>query len=148
MKETLKHLLSECLSAGQKGEVDPSCYPSQILCLAEQIRFTEDVERALREQQLPRLQLELRAKLEHYTAGESGADLHATTGTVWGCGWGCVCGWRSFGRFKSFLCVQSDDDEVKSMSCSHNKGSPLSCCCLLTEASPLFFLSIQFCIFT
>lgn len=30
MKETLKHLLYECLSAGKKGEVDPSRYPSQV----------------------------------------------------------------------------------------------------------------------
>lgn len=30
MKETLKHLLHECLTAGRKGEVDPSRYPSQV----------------------------------------------------------------------------------------------------------------------
>lgn len=30
MKETLKHLLYECVSAGKKGEVDPSHYPSQV----------------------------------------------------------------------------------------------------------------------
>lgn len=31
MKETLKQLLYECLSAGRKGGVDPSRYPSQVL---------------------------------------------------------------------------------------------------------------------
>lgn len=30
MKETLKHLLYECVSAGKKGAVDPSRYPSQV----------------------------------------------------------------------------------------------------------------------
>lgn len=30
MKETLKQLLYECVSAGRKGEVDPSRYPSQV----------------------------------------------------------------------------------------------------------------------
>ncbi|XP_055023019.1 cytoplasmic dynein 2 heavy chain 1 [Boleophthalmus pectinirostris] len=68
MKETLKHLLYECVLAGKKGQVDPSRYPSQILCLAEQIQFTEDVEKAIKEQNLQRLELELKAKLDHYTA--------------------------------------------------------------------------------
>uniref|UniRef100_A0A8C9YIK3 Cytoplasmic dynein 2 heavy chain 1 n=1 Tax=Sander lucioperca TaxID=283035 RepID=A0A8C9YIK3_SANLU len=79
MKETLKHLLYECLSAGKKGEVDPSHYPSQILCLAEQIQFTEDVERALKEQSLQQLELELKAKLEHYTTVDTSSDDHANT---------------------------------------------------------------------
>uniref|UniRef100_A0A671UTN4 Cytoplasmic dynein 2 heavy chain 1 n=1 Tax=Sparus aurata TaxID=8175 RepID=A0A671UTN4_SPAAU len=74
MKETLKHLLYECLSAGRKGAVDPSRYPSQILCLAEQIQFTEDVERALKEQNLQQLELELNAKLEHYTTVDTSSD--------------------------------------------------------------------------
>lgn len=39
----------------------------QILCLAEQIQFTEDVENAIRQQNLHQLELELIAKLEHYT---------------------------------------------------------------------------------
>ncbi|XP_056229968.1 cytoplasmic dynein 2 heavy chain 1 isoform X2 [Seriola aureovittata] len=79
MKETLKHLLYECVSAGKKGEVDPSRYPSQILCLAEQIQFTEDVERALKEQNLQQLELELNAKLEHYTTVDTSSDDHANT---------------------------------------------------------------------
>ncbi|KAA8593993.1 hypothetical protein FQN60_004827, partial [Etheostoma spectabile] len=79
MKETLKHLLYECLSAGKKGEVDPSHYPSQILCLAEQIQFTEDVERALKEQSLQQLELELKAKLEHYTTVDTSSEDHTNT---------------------------------------------------------------------
>ncbi|TMS07235.1 Cytoplasmic dynein 2 heavy chain 1 [Larimichthys crocea] len=79
MKETLKHLLYECLSAGKKGELDPSRYPSQILCLAEQIQFTEDVERALKEQNLQQLELELMAKLEHYTTVDTSADDNSNT---------------------------------------------------------------------
>ncbi|XP_029699181.1 cytoplasmic dynein 2 heavy chain 1 isoform X3 [Takifugu rubripes] len=67
MKDTLKQLLYECVSAGKKGEVDPSSYPLQILCLAEQIQFTEDVESALKQQNLLQLELNLTAKLEHYT---------------------------------------------------------------------------------
>ncbi|KAM3616881.1 uncharacterized protein V6R79_025341 [Siganus canaliculatus] len=83
MKETLKHLLYECMSAGRKGEVDPSRYPSQILCLAEQIQFTEDVERALKEQNLQQLELELAAKLEHYTTVDTSSyDSTNTESTV------------------------------------------------------------------
>ncbi|XP_025753905.1 cytoplasmic dynein 2 heavy chain 1 isoform X2 [Oreochromis niloticus] len=74
MKETLKHLLYECVSAAKKGEVDPSRYPSQILCLAEQIQFTEDVERAIKEQNLHQLELELNSKLEVYTTVDTSSD--------------------------------------------------------------------------
>uniref|UniRef100_A0A3Q3KJ04 Cytoplasmic dynein 2 heavy chain 1 n=1 Tax=Monopterus albus TaxID=43700 RepID=A0A3Q3KJ04_MONAL len=77
MKATLKHLLHECVSAGTKGEVDPLLYPSQILCVAEQIQFTEDVERAIKEQNLHQLELELGAKLEHYTTVDTSSDDHA-----------------------------------------------------------------------
>ncbi|CAL8361611.1 unnamed protein product [Merluccius merluccius] len=82
MKETLKQLLLECIAAGQRGEVDPARYPSQILCLAEQIQFTEDVERALREQSLQRLELELSAKLDHYTTVDTSSQDHSNTGSV------------------------------------------------------------------
>ncbi|XP_024132434.1 cytoplasmic dynein 2 heavy chain 1 [Oryzias melastigma] len=74
MKETLKHLLYECLMAAKKGDVDPSRYPSQILCLAEQIQFTEDVEKALKQQRLQQLELELNSKLEHYTRVDTNSE--------------------------------------------------------------------------
>ncbi|XP_029136209.2 dynein cytoplasmic 2 heavy chain 1 [Labrus bergylta] len=82
MKETLKHLLYQCLSAVKKGEVDPSCYPSQILCLAEQIQFTEDVERALKGQNMQQLVMELSAKLEHYTTVDTTSDHVNTESSV------------------------------------------------------------------
>lgn len=53
----------------------------QILCLAEQIQFTEDVERALKEQNLQQLELELNAKLEHYTTVDTSSDDNANTGS-------------------------------------------------------------------
>ncbi|KAG7470921.1 hypothetical protein MATL_G00119020 [Megalops atlanticus] len=74
MKETLKHLLRECVTAGKRGDVDPSRYPSQILCLAEQIQFTEEVESAIRHQSLQQLEVELMAKLEHYTSVDTSAE--------------------------------------------------------------------------
>ncbi|XP_028817493.1 cytoplasmic dynein 2 heavy chain 1 isoform X3 [Denticeps clupeoides] len=79
MKETLKQRLCECVTAGKKGEVDPSLYPSQILCLAEQIQFTEDVENAIRNQSLQQLEVELMAKLEHYTSIDTSAEDSSST---------------------------------------------------------------------
>ncbi|KAM9317805.1 cytoplasmic dynein 2 heavy chain 1 [Pholidichthys leucotaenia] len=79
MKDTLKHLLYECVTAAKKGEVDPSRYPSQLLCLAEQIQFTEDVERAVKDQNLQQLELELNSKLEHYTTVDTSSDNQPNT---------------------------------------------------------------------
>ncbi|XP_072546992.1 cytoplasmic dynein 2 heavy chain 1 isoform X2 [Salminus brasiliensis] len=74
MKETLKSLLCECVRAVKRGGVDPNRYPSQILCLAEQIQFTEDVENAVRQQNLHQLELELIAKLDHYTNTDTSTE--------------------------------------------------------------------------
>lgn len=54
----------------------------QILCLAEQIQFTEDVERALKEHNLQQLELELNAKLEHYTAVDTSSEDPTNTGSL------------------------------------------------------------------
>lgn len=53
----------------------------QILCLAEQIQFTEDVERALKQQNLQQLELNLTAKLEHYTTADTSSVDHSDKGT-------------------------------------------------------------------
>ncbi|CAI9593492.1 unnamed protein product [Staurois parvus] len=78
MKSTLQTLLVECVASGKKsqGTIDPLRFPSQILCLAEQIQFTEDVENAVRSHNLHEVELELTAKLEHYTSIDdtSGSD--------------------------------------------------------------------------
>ncbi|XP_068122972.1 cytoplasmic dynein 2 heavy chain 1 isoform X2 [Hyperolius riggenbachi] len=70
MKSTLQTLLVECLAAGKKsqGTIDPLRFPSQILCLAEQIQFTEDVENGIHSHNLHEVEVELAAKLEHYTS--------------------------------------------------------------------------------
>ncbi|TRY83670.1 hypothetical protein DNTS_027964 [Danionella cerebrum] len=68
MKNTLKHLLSDCVNAGKRGNVDPTRFPSQILCLAEQIGFTADVENSIRQQNLHQLEQELTEKLNNYTS--------------------------------------------------------------------------------
>ncbi|XP_044933442.1 cytoplasmic dynein 2 heavy chain 1 isoform X4 [Mustela putorius furo] len=76
MKQTLKQLLIECVTAGQscQGSIDPSAFPSQILCLAEQIKFTEDVENAIKDHSLHQIESQLVAKLEHYTSVDTGGE--------------------------------------------------------------------------
>jgi dynein heavy chain 2 len=50
MVATLEDLLAECVKQG--GAADPTKYPSQILCVAEQISFTTRCERAIVEKDL------------------------------------------------------------------------------------------------
>lgn len=66
MKATLKHLLLDCLSDIQKSNsgADPLKYPSQILCLAESITFTERCEKAIHSNNLEGLLSSL--KVRHF----------------------------------------------------------------------------------
>ncbi|XP_059389920.1 dynein cytoplasmic 2 heavy chain 1 isoform X1 [Carassius carassius] len=74
MKNTLKHLLCDCVDAAKRGNVDPTRFPAQVLCLAEQIQFTADVENAIRQQNLHQLELELTTKLENYIGVDTNMD--------------------------------------------------------------------------
>ncbi|XP_058542508.1 cytoplasmic dynein 2 heavy chain 1 isoform X7 [Neofelis nebulosa] len=76
MKQTLKQLLVECVTAARSppGAVDPSLFPSQILCLAEQIKFTEDVENAIQDHSLHQIETQLVTKLEHYTSIDTSSE--------------------------------------------------------------------------
>ncbi|XP_013392185.1 cytoplasmic dynein 2 heavy chain 1, partial [Lingula anatina] len=81
MKNTLKQLLTECLKdskAGGQGGLDPNKYPSQILCAAEQINFTEQCEEAIKTSSLQEFNIEMENKLESYT----GVDLSAAGSDV------------------------------------------------------------------
>lgn len=72
MKRTLQELLVECVNDGRKkgGGVNPVCYPSQVLCLGEQILFTERCEQAIQRSSLTELLIELEAQLDSYTGTE------------------------------------------------------------------------------
>ncbi|XP_070553238.1 cytoplasmic dynein 2 heavy chain 1-like isoform X2 [Ptychodera flava] len=82
MKETLKALLLEYLKASKKNSdsgLDPNQFPSQILCLAEQIQFTEDCEIAIKEGRLQEFLIETESKLATYTSTDissSDANTH------------------------------------------------------------------------
>jgi len=71
MKNTLQELLKECLrdaKASGKGGLDPNKYPSQVLCVAEMIRFTESCEEAIRRHDLTTFMRTLASQLELYTS--------------------------------------------------------------------------------
>jgi dynein heavy chain 2 len=71
MKITLQELLKECLrdaKSSGKGGLDPTKYPSQILCVAEMIRFTESCEEAIRRHDLSSFLRTLNSQLEMYTS--------------------------------------------------------------------------------
>lgn len=53
---------------------------SQILCLAEQIKFTEDVENAIKDHSLHQIETELVNKLEHYTNIDTSSEDPGNTG--------------------------------------------------------------------
>ena len=74
MKNTLQHLLIECLKDGRdsKNGMDPLKYPSQILCLAESILFTERCEESIKKGDLRDALSHLQAQLDFYTSVELG----------------------------------------------------------------------------
>lgn len=52
--------------------------------MAEQIQFTEDVENAIKEHNLQQIELELMAKLEHYTSIDTNTEDSGTAGMEYG----------------------------------------------------------------
>ena len=79
MQTTLTELLVECVRVGRGegggGIIDPRRYPQQILCLAEQVLFTERCEAAIAEGRLAELLIELESQLDSYT----NADIHSVS---------------------------------------------------------------------
>ncbi|KAK3801155.1 hypothetical protein RRG08_006872 [Elysia crispata] len=83
MKDTLKELLTACLkdAKSSRGGLDPNKYPSQILCLAEYIKFTENCEEAIKRNTLRELMSEVEGQLESYTNVDLGGG-QSTEATV------------------------------------------------------------------
>ncbi len=69
MIHTLECLLVECVQRGRSMQaVNPAEFPSQILCLAEQILFTERCEQAIKKNSLTEFAIELESSLDGYTS--------------------------------------------------------------------------------
>lgn len=66
MKSTLKKLVADCL---REEDLDPSKYPSQVLCLSEEVRFCRDVEQILdKSGEFNDFHKQLLGQLENFTA--------------------------------------------------------------------------------
>ena len=67
---TLQQLLVECLNdlRRNKDGLDPLKYPSQILCLAQAIEFTENCEKAIKSATLPNFLNDTKDQLDSYTS--------------------------------------------------------------------------------
>uniref|UniRef100_T1IHY1 Cytoplasmic dynein 2 heavy chain 1 n=1 Tax=Strigamia maritima TaxID=126957 RepID=T1IHY1_STRMM len=73
MKDTLKGLLQLCVKDSMSGQgADPLKYPSQILCLAEQISFTYRCETAIRTGNLKQLYAQTQKQLQFFTETDLG----------------------------------------------------------------------------
>lgn len=83
MQSTLSDLLVRCVEEGRGegggGVIDPRKYPQQILCLAEQVLFTERCEAAITEGRLAELLIELESQLDSFTNADISVSTHSLT---------------------------------------------------------------------
>lgn len=77
MVATLETLLEKCVA--EENGADPSLYPSQVLCIAEQVRFADRCETAIKSNELDMLKAELTAQLQEYTGQDIIPDDEAST---------------------------------------------------------------------
>lgn len=70
-KSTLESMLRECVQERQRDAIDLSRFPSQILCLAEAVVFTERCEKAISSSPsgLAKLKSDYQNQLASYTSG-------------------------------------------------------------------------------
>ncbi|KAK5644080.1 hypothetical protein RI129_007925 [Pyrocoelia pectoralis] len=66
MQDSLRSLFIQCLGDGESA--DPLKYPSQILCLADSVRFTTICEQAIGNMALKQLLANYKAQLNHYSS--------------------------------------------------------------------------------
>eukprot|EP00051_Salpingoeca_urceolata_P021875 m.349048 g.349048 ORF g.349048 m.349048 type:complete len:4259 (-) comp19881_c0_seq4:199-12975(-) len=69
MKATLRALLSDCVN---DADTNPSKYPSQVLCISEQVVFTQRCAKAIEAGALGQLKKELQGQLDAYTSTKIG----------------------------------------------------------------------------
>lgn len=70
MQQTLQEQLGLCL---KETQLDPQKYPSQILCLAEELRFTAKAVQAVQQNKLEQCRTDLAAQLDQFTKLVAGA---------------------------------------------------------------------------
>lgn len=70
IRSSLKNLTLKCLVTGSTHAQDPFSLPTQILCLVQNIRFTEQAEKAITTKELHKLMTSVEKENASYAAAE------------------------------------------------------------------------------
>lgn len=70
MRASLKNMTLKCLVTNSLQEQDPFSLPTQILCLAQNIRFTEQAEKAIKSKELHKLKANVEKEKSYYVSSE------------------------------------------------------------------------------
>ncbi|KAJ8726931.1 hypothetical protein PYW08_015328 [Mythimna loreyi] len=70
MRSSLKSMTLKCIVTNSLQEQDPFSLPTQILCLAQNIRFTEQAERAITSKELHKLKANVEKENSYYASAE------------------------------------------------------------------------------
>lgn len=70
MRSSLKNLALKCVVSSSIKDQDPFSLPTQILCLAQNIRFTEQAERAIASKDLHKLKSNVEKENSYYASAE------------------------------------------------------------------------------
>ncbi|XP_075972807.1 dynein cytoplasmic heavy chain beethoven [Anticarsia gemmatalis] len=70
MRVSLKNMTLKCIVTNSLQEQDPFSLPTQILCLAQNIRFTEQAEKAITSKELHKLKANVEKENSYYASAE------------------------------------------------------------------------------
>lgn len=71
MRSSLKNMTLKCVVTNSLQEQDPFSLPTQILCLAQNIRFTEQAEKAITSKDLHKLKANIEKENLYYASAEA-----------------------------------------------------------------------------
>lgn len=71
MRSSLKNMTLKCVVSNSLQEQDPLSLPTQILCLAQNIRFTQQAENAISSKELHRLKENIEKENLYYASTET-----------------------------------------------------------------------------
>ncbi|KAI8440127.1 hypothetical protein MSG28_001532 [Choristoneura fumiferana] len=74
MRSSLKNMTLKCVVSDSLPEQDPFSLPTQILCLAQNVRFTEQTEKAINSKGLHELKANIEKESLYYAAAEAEDD--------------------------------------------------------------------------
>ena len=70
IRSSLQNMTLKCLVSNSFLEQDPFLLPTQILCLAQNIRLTEGIEKSIVSKELHKLKENIKNELSYYVAAE------------------------------------------------------------------------------